>query len=91
MVKIGECQGIFRVNTIRCRYVVDKEWTSEAIDVLATNMCVIPVGSWLIHDELIDEGAAGLNWALSHHCWSVRKSCVDLVKPVEMNGCGLVP
>ena len=90
VVKIADRQNILRINAIRSVHIVDKERASESVDILSTNVSMIPVSTRLVNDELIDKYSTRLDWALGHHRRAVRIGCVDLMNTVEMNGSCLI-
>lgn len=90
VIQISESHDIFRIDTIWSVYIIDDERTSESIDVLSTNVCMVPVCSGLRDFELIDEACSGLDWTLSNHCWSIGECSILLEDTVEMDGRTLV-
>lgn len=90
MIQISQGHDVFCINTIRGVHVIDNERSSESINVLSTNVCMVPVCSRLCDFELIDKASSRLNWTLSHHGWSVRERGISLEDTVEMDGRTLV-
>jgi hypothetical protein len=90
MVEVAQGQGIFLVNAIRRIYICDDERASESINILSTNVSMIPVSTRLVYYEFIDKYSARLNRTLGYHRWSVCIGRVDLMKTMEMQGSALV-
>lgn len=91
MIVVTESEDVFSVNrTVRRVHVGDDEWSTEAIDVLSSNMCMVPVGSSLIDFELVHKRASWLDRALSDHCWTVGIVCPTLTDAVEMDSRTLI-
>jgi len=67
MVKVADCHHIFGSNLVWRIDVFDDERASESINVLSSNVGMIPVSSVLIDDEFIDERSTWLDRALSNH------------------------
>jgi hypothetical protein len=90
MVEVAQGQSIFVVNAIRRIHICDDERASESINVLSTNVSMIPVSTRLVYYEFVDKHSTRLNRTLGYHRWSVCIGRVDLVKTMEMQGSALV-
>ena len=90
MVKVADCHHVFRGNLVWRVDILDDEWASESINILSTNMSMIPVGTVLVDDEFIDKCSTRLDWALSNHRRSIGIGCVSLADTVEMDCSRLV-
>ena len=91
MVEVAQSQSILLIKaTVRCIYIVNKERAPESIDILSTNVSVIPVSTRLVDYEFVDKYSSRLNWTLGHHRWSVGIGRIDLVDTMEMEGSALI-
>ena len=90
MVEVAQGQSIFVVNAIRRIHICDDERASESINVLSTNVSMIPVGTRLVYYEFVYKYSTRLNRTLGYHRWSVCIGRVDLVNTMEMQGSALV-
>ena len=90
MIEVAQGQSIFFVNAIRRIHICDDERASESVDVLSTNVSMIPVSTRLGYYEFVDKYSTRLNRTLGYHCWSVCIGRVDLVKAMEMQGSALI-
>lgn len=90
MVQIGESKNVLGVNSVRSIDILGNKRSSEAINVLSTDVRMIPVSSRLSDFELVDKGPSRLNWTLSYHCRPISIGCIPLMKTMEMNGGSLV-
>ena len=85
MVQIADCHHVFCVNLVWSIDIVDDERTTESINVLATNVSMIPVSTRLVDNEFVDEGSTGLDRALSNHRRSISIGRVLLMETMEMD------
>lgn len=86
MVQVRECQGIFLINTVWRVHIIDQERSSESVNVLSTNMSVIPVSTRLRNFEFVNECRTRFNRTLSHHSWSIGIRGISLLDSMEMYG-----
>jgi hypothetical protein len=85
VVEITNRHQVFCTNTVWRIDVLDDKWTTESINVLSTNVSMIPISAWLVNDEFIDKCSTRLNWALGHHGRSIGIGCIGLMNTVEMD------
>jgi len=85
VVKIADRQNILRINAIRSVHIVDKERASESVDILSTNVSMIPVSTRLVDSEFVDEGSTRLDRALSNHRRPISIGRVLLMETMEMD------
>lgn len=90
MVEITDRHHVFGINLVWRIDIFDDEWASESINILSTNVSMVPVGTGCIDDELIDKGSSRLDGALSDHRGAICKSRVDLAKTMEVDRSGLI-
>ncbi len=67
MVQVADCHQVFGSNLVWRIGILDDEWASETINILTTNMSMIPISTILIDDEFIDECSTRLDRALGNH------------------------
>lgn len=86
MVEVAEGQSIFCVDPIWSIHICDDERASESINILSSNVSMIPVSTRLVYYEFVHEYSTRLNRTLGYHRWPVRIGRIDLVKAMEMQG-----
>jgi hypothetical protein len=90
VVEIAKSQSIFFIHTVRGIDVIDEQRASKSINILTTNVSMVPVSSRLRNCELVDKNSTRRDRALGHHGRPICVGCVDLMKTVEMNGSALI-
>lgn len=90
MVQIRYGKHVFRIDSIRSIEVLANQWSSEPVDILSTNMSVIPISSCLCYCKLVDECTTRLDWTLCDHGRSIGICCIPLVESMEMNSRSLI-
>lgn len=85
MVQIADCHHVFCINLVWSIDIVDDERATESINVLATNMSMIPVSTGLIDSKFVDKSSTGLDRTLSNHRRSISIGRVLLMDTMEMD------
>jgi len=85
VVQIADCHHVFCINLVWSIDIVDDERATESINVLATNVSMIPVSTRLVDSEFVDEGSTRLDRALSNHRRPISIGRVLLMETMEMD------